>query len=275
MKALLLQMRGAGDSSREVEQQEYLEYTDLPQGQMDFIDLFDEPGFPPERLLTYDLLFIGGISRDKPSELSWPAHRFPFIHNLRRLMQLAIEEKVPSLLSCGGFAIAGDMLGARTYGKPENFELGVYPLWKTEAAERDVFLGPVSDGLNMVLGHVKYFAETPPGTELLFYTNTYADRMPVQAFKVTGVPFYAFQGHPEISCYELAERVKPMHYRHNYFPKRPGHAGDEQNGYNKEAYQAFCRLEANTSEAQGLLRRFVELVEAGAFSTDTPSRLRR
>jgi len=266
MKALILQMRGAGDSSRAVEQQEYLEYTGLAPNQIDFADLFDQPGFPPERLLDYGLLFIGGISRDKPSELSWPAHRFPFIQNLRRLMRLAIEKKVPSLLSCGGFAIAGDMLGAKTYGKSENFELGVYPLRKTEAARRDVFLRPVSDGLNMVLGHVKYFVETPPGTELLFYTNTYADRVPVQAFKVTGAPFYAFQGHPEISCYELAERVKPMRYRRNYFPKRPGHAHDAQNGYNDEAYKAFCRLQADTSEAQGLLKRFVKLVEEGAFS---------
>ena len=114
MQALILQMRGAGDSSRAVEQQEFLDYTGLSPRQVDFVDLYDHPGFEPRRLLDYDALFIGGISRDEPDQPSWPLQCFPFIDNLRALMRLTIEEKVPALLSCGGFAIAGDLLGART-----------------------------------------------------------------------------------------------------------------------------------------------------------------
>ncbi len=258
-------MRGAGDSSRAVEQQEYLDYTGLSPRQVDFVDLYDRPAFEPQRLLDYDALFIGGISRDDPEELTWPAHRFPFIDSLRALMRLAIEQRVPALLSCGGFAIAGDLLGAETLAWKEGFELGVYALCKTEAAERDPFLGPVPDGLLMVSGHVKYFAETPPGTELLFYTDTYAERVPVHAFKVIGAPFYAFQGHPEISCAELAGRIHPLSYRRHYFPPRPDHPRDVSLGYNPDGYDAFCRLQGDTSEAQGLLRRFVEMVGAGAL----------
>lgn len=265
MRALILQMRGAGDSSRAVEQQEYLDYTGLSPREVDFVDLYDCPGFDPRRLLDYDALFIGGISRDEPEELSWPVHRFPFIHNLRALIRLAIEEQLPALLSCGGFAIAGDMLGARTLARRTGFELGVYPLRKTEAADRDPFLGPFSDRLLMVSGHVKYFAETPPGTELMYYTDTYAERAPVHAFKVIGAPFYAFQGHPEISCAELAGRIEPMLYRRHYFPSRPGHPRDAPHGYNIDAYDAFCRLQGDTSEAQRLLRRFVEMVEEGGL----------
>lgn len=265
MKALILQMRGAGDSSRSLEQQEYLQYAGLAPDQAHFVDLFDEPDFEPRRLLDHDLLFIGGISRDRADELHWPESRFPFIRNLFALMELAIEERVPALLSCGGFAIAGDMLGARTLARTENFELGVYSLWKTEAARQDVFLGSVSDGLPMVSGHIKYFEVTPPDTELLMYTNEYAPCVPVHAFKVKGAPFYAFQGHPEVSCAELAGRVEPLHYRRHYFPPRPDHVPDARLGYNEETYRTFCELQADTSEAQGLLRRFVGLVEEGTW----------
>lgn len=263
MKALILQMRGKDDPNRMIEQQEYLRYTGLAPGQINFVDLYDHPDLNPGQLLQHDMLLIGGISRDKVDELHWPESRFPFIHNLRALMNLAINKKIPALLSCGAFAIAGDMLGAETLRREEGFELGVYPLWKTTAAENDLFLGPVSDGLQMVSGHVKYFSKTPPGTELLFYTNTYARQVPVQAFKVIDAPFYAFQGHPEVSCKELAERFRPITYREHYFPKRPGNIDDEKKGYNEDAFQATFQLVADTSEAQGLLLRFVGLVEGG------------
>jgi len=107
MKALVLQMRGVSDSSRAMEQQEYLHYTGLLSDQIDFVDLYEEPAFQPQRLLAYDLLFIGGISRDKAEELTWPKQRFPFIHHLHDIMRLAIEQQVPALLSCGGFATGG------------------------------------------------------------------------------------------------------------------------------------------------------------------------
>lgn len=263
MRALVLQMRGKGDASRFVEQDEFLRYAGLPAAQMTFIDLFETPDFPPEELSHFDLFFVGGISRDIPTEPSWPEQRFPFIRNLHGLFRRAIDERVPALLSCGGFAIAGDMLGAQTLIREKDFELGVYRLQKTRAAEADVFLGPVPDGLAMVSGHVKYFSEAPPGTELLLYTNEYGPRIPVHAFKVIGAPFYAFQGHPEMSCPDLCERVKPMLYRKHYFPPRPGYPEDEALGYNPEDYDRFCSLQADTSEAQALLQRFVDLVQAG------------
>ncbi len=265
MKALILQMRGIEDSSRLIEQQEYIDYTGLDKKQIDFVDLYDEPDLNPEKVLEYDVLFSGGISKDSPTELSWPESRFPFIHNFRTLMRLAIEKKIPTFLSCGGYVIAGHMLGAKMLNRVRDFELGVYRLQKTEAAKTDIFLGPVSDRLPMVAGHVKYFAETPPGTELMFYTNEYGPKIPIHAFKVKNAPFYAFQGHPEISCQELSDRIKPMLYRKHYFPKRPGNVVDEKKGYNEEAYLAFCDLEADTSEAQDLLKRFVSLTQSGIF----------
>jgi len=271
MKALILQMRGNGDPSRAIEQQEYLDYTGLDAQQIDFVDLYDCPDFSPLKLLAYDILFVGGISRDKATELSWPEQRFPFIRNLHRLLQLAIEKKIPALLSCGGFAIAGDMLGAQTLVKTQGFELGVYPLYKTQSGKVDILLKPLSDGFQIVSGHVKYFTKSPPGTELLLYSNSYGEQIPVHAFKVSNAPFYAFQGHPEISCSELFDRVKPMLYRKQYFPKRAGVAEDERQGYNDEAFQHFCKLKSDTSEAQSLLNRFVKLVEKGVFRQNIKS----
>jgi GMP synthase-like glutamine amidotransferase len=161
--------------------------------------------------------------------------------------------------------IAGDMLGAKTYIRERNWELGVYHLEKTQAAREDIFLGPISEGMPIVCGHVKYFEEVPPGTELLLYTNEYGDQVPVHAFKVKGAPFYAFQGHLEISCEELYQRVAPMLYRQHYFPPKPGNAEHARLGYNPETYDEFCNLKTDTSEAQGLLKRFVKMVEEGQF----------
>lgn len=266
MKLLVLQMRGAGDNSRLTEREEYLRYTGLSGEQIDFIDLFEQPEVAAERLLDYDCLMVGGISRDVSTELSWPEARFPFIHHLYAIFQLAIAKKIPSLLSCGGFVIAGTMLGGKMQYKLRDFELGVYKMIKTEAAREDLFLGLTSEALPMVSGHVKYFAEAPPNTDLLLYTNTYSPGVPIHAFKVKGAPFYAFQGHPEISCEEIAQRIEPLLYRKHYFPPRQDHPEDEQADYNIDAYQAFCALKMDTSEAQGLLRRFVEMVQAGAFA---------
>ena len=265
MKALVLQMRGTEDPSREVERAQYLRYSGLSPEEVDFVDLFEQPDWNPEQLLAYDLLFIGGISKDEPDELSWPEEKFPFIQNLREGMRLAIREKLPSLLSCGGFVIAGDMLGGETLAKLENHELGVIGIQKAAAAEDDPLLAPISSVLPIVCGHIKYFKQAPPGTELLYFSDTYEPGIPLQAFKLKGVPFYAFQGHPEISSTDLFDRIKPMMYRKHYFPKRDGHPEDEAYGYNHEAFLHASSIKKDTSEAQGLLKRFVDLVKEGAF----------
>lgn len=269
MKVLVLQMRGLEDSSRAVEQQEYLAYTGLDRNQVDFVDLYENPHIDPAVILDYDALLVGGISTDLPTELDWPEERFPFIHHLNDLLQLAIQHKVPSLLSCGGFIIAASLLGTPLYYRLENFEIGVYRLKKTSAAEEDILLSEVSDDLPMVVGHVKYCKTIPLNAELLLYTNSYAEKVPVHAFKLKDAPFYAFQGHPEISCADLVGRVKPLLYRKHYFPPRIEHPEDEALGYNKAAYERFCALETDTSEAQNLLKRFVELVKQKAFQETT------
>lgn len=268
MKALILQMRGTDDPSREVERAQYLTYTGLSESEVDFVDLYEHADLDPLSLLNYDVLFIGGISKDEPEELSWPKEKFPFIQNLRASMQLAIDKKIPAFLSCGGFVIAGDMLGGETLAKLDNHELGVIGIQKAPAAEKDILLAPISSTLPIVCGHIKYFEQPPPGTELLYFSDTYEAGIPLQAFKVKGAPFYAFQGHPEISSSDLFDRIKPMMYRKHYFPKRKGHPEDEKYGYNHQAFLNASSIRNDTTEAQNLLRRFVDLVRVGAFSNE-------
>ena len=259
-------MRGVEDSSRIVERQSYLQYTQLKPEALDAIDLFEYPNIDPTIIQNYGGLLVGGISKDVPTELTWPKERFPFIDQLYQLLHIAIDEKIPSLLSCGGYVIAADMLGAKMYARPENFEIGVYNMVKTKAVEQDILLQQTPKSLPMVVGHIKYFKTTPPNTTLLLYTDTYSSQVPVQAFKVNNAPFYAFQGHPEISCADLSGRVKPLMYRKHYFPPRLGNIEDQEKGYNQEAYQAFCALEKDTSASQNLLKTFVDLVRQGVFS---------
>ncbi|MEO0339125.1 MAG: hypothetical protein AAF242_07910 [Bacteroidota bacterium] len=266
IKFLLLQMRGTEDSSRIVERQSYLQYTHLKPEELDTVDLFEHPIIDPTIIRKYDGLLVGGISKDLPTELTWPKERFPFIDYLYQLLHIAIDEKIPSLLSCGGYVIAADMLGAKMHARLDGFEIGVYNMIKTQDAQLDILLQGTPNPLPMVVGHIKYFKTTPPNTTLLLYTDTYSPQVPVQAFKVNRAPFYAFQGHPEISCSDLSGRVKPPMYRKHYFPPRPGHADDCEMGYNQEAYQAFCALEQDTSASQSLLKTFVDLVRQGALS---------
>jgi len=268
MKALVLQMRGIDDPSREVERAQYLKYTGLSESEVDFVDLYEQYDWNPQSLQDYDVLFIGGISKDEAEELSWPEEKFPFIQNLRAGMQLAIDKKIPALLSCGGFVIAGDMLGGETLAKLENHELGVIGIQKSPQAEKDVFLAAVPPILPIVCGHIKYFDKAPPGTDILYFSDTYEPGIPLQAFKVQGAPFYAFQGHPEISSSDLFDRIKPMMYRKHYFHKRKGHPEDEKYGYNHEAFMHASSIKKDTSEAQALLKRFVELVKEGSFEKE-------
>ncbi len=258
-------MRGQEDSSRLIERKGFLQYTGLSKDQIDFIDLYEFPLIAPGIVRQYDALMVGGISKDLPTDLTWPKERFPFIDRLYQLLRIAIDDKIPSLLSCGGYVIAACMLGAKMHYRLEGFELGVFNMQKTTAATKDVLLAETPSPFPMVLGHIKYFREAPPHTELLLYTNTYGPQIPVQGFKVKGAPFYAFQGHPEISCTDLAGRVKPLMYRKHYFPPRPNFPEDQSHGYNHEAYAQFCALEQDTSAAQYLLRRFVLLTQQKAF----------
>lgn len=216
----------------------------LEERQFTTLDVFRQPQFSPSMLDDYDALLIGGLSDDPSDSVELPRGRFPFIDNLQAMIRYAIQVKKPSLLSCGGFMVASEVLGASIIIDPGRAELGVYSIHLTEAARRDSLFIGFPPSFKAVSGHIKSTFDTPPGCLLL----ASSERCPVHAFKAKKAPFYAFQFHPEIRCEQLQARV--VRYRDKYFKS------------NTE-YERFIALMDDTSWANRIVRRFVDLVAEG------------
>lgn len=251
IRLLLIQMRKDPDMLLP-ERQSFVSLSGLEDEHFSTLDVFRQPDFAPQIIDRFDALIIGGLSDDPSDSVEMPPEVFPFIENLQGLMLHAIKIKKPAFLSCGGFMIASIALGGAVTLDPAFAELGVYDIQLTEAALRDPLFQDFPPRFKAVSGHQKSTVAVPAGCDLLAYTQ----KCPVHAFKVRQAPFYAFQFHPEIRCEELRARVEL--YKDKYFT-------------NEEAYQAFIRLMADTSDANRIVGRFVEWVKTRISKKITPS----
>lgn len=240
IQILLIQMR-KDQSALLPERRSFVSLSGLDDRQFTTLDVFRRPDFSPRIIDLYDAIIIGGLSDDPSDSVEMPPHLFPFIENLQALMLYAIQKKKPSLLSCGGFMIASVVLGSSITLDPALAELGVYDIELTGHARLDPLFRGLPSRFKAVSGHQKSTVNVPAGCELLAYTK----KCPVHAFKAREAPFYAFQFHPEIRCEELKARVEL--YKEKYF------ASDED-------YEAFLGLMADTSDANRIVARFLELV---------------
>ena len=222
------------------EQAGFVSLSGLEEQQFSILDVYRQPDFRPEIIDEYHLLFIGGLSDDPSNTVAFPMEDFPFIDHLRALIRRAAKSGKAALLSCGGFMIASEVLGGKVVIAPERAELGVYPICLTAEGRSDPLFAGFPDCFDAVSGHIKSTLATPPGCVLL----ASSPRCPVHAFRVQNKPFYAFQFHPEIRCEVLRERVE--RYKDKYFDS-------------EEAYQKFVSLMSDTSLANSIIRRFVEL----------------
>jgi GMP synthase (glutamine-hydrolysing) len=240
LRFLLVQIRKDPDVLAP-ERAGFIELSGLAGRQVTTLDVYRQPQFSPSILEEYDALMIGGLSDDPSDSLQLPRERFPFLENLQMLIRQAVHLKKPSLLSCGGFMIASEILGASVVIDPAREELGVYTITLTEGSRRDPLFIGFPRSFKAVSGHIKSTLTTPPGCTLL----ASSERCPVHAFTVEGAPFYAFQFHPEIRCEQLQARVE--RYREKYFKT-------------EAEYRRFIALMDDTSVANSIIRRFVELV---------------
>lgn len=240
IQILLIQMR-KDLSALAPERRSFVSLSGLDERQFTTLDVFRRPDFSPRIIDPYDAIIIGGLSDDPSDSVEMPPSVFPFIENLQALMLYAIQIRKPSLLSCGGFMIASVALGSSITLDPAFAELGVYDIELTEQARRDPLFRGFPPRFKAVSGHQKSTVGVPAGCELLAYTQG----CPVHAFKAGSAPFYAFQFHPEIRCEELQARVEV--YKEKYF-------------VTEEDYRRFLGLMADTSDANRIVARFLELV---------------
>lgn len=241
VKILLIQIR-KDQRMLTPERRSFVSLSGLKDEHFTTFDVFRQPTFPPQIIDPYDAIIIGGLSDDPSDVIEMPPSIFPFIENLQALMLYAIQKRKPSLLSCGGFMIASVALGSSITIDPALSELGVYDIHLTESALLDPLFRGFPPYFKAVSGHKKSTVRVPAGCELLAFSKN----CPIHAFKAKKAPFYAFQFHPEIRCEELQARVEL--YKDKYFKS-------------EEAYQDFLQLMADTSDANRIIRRFVELVK--------------
>ncbi len=241
LKILLVQIR-SDQSLLPAERKEFVHFSGLVEEQITTLDVFRAPDFQPGIIDGYDALMMGGLSDDSSDEVELPDIFHPFIENLNGLMLRAIERKIPSLLSCGGFMLASMLLGADVVIDPEQYEVGIYEISLTEAALQDPLFKGFPSHFNAVSGHHKSTVDLPSDCIRLAYSK----RCPVHGFRLKETPFYAFQFHPEITCANLQARLEA--YKEKYFNT-------------EEEYQAFIHLRHNTEVANSIINRFVQLVE--------------
>ena len=244
LQILLVQIR-KDPSMLAAERRGFVQLSGLEDDQFTLLDVFRQTTFPPSILDDYDAMIIGGLSDDPSDQIGISPEVFPFIESLHALIRYAIQIRKPALLSCGGFMIASVTLGGKVVLDKKRAELGVYDLLLTQEAQSDPLFKNFPNHFKAVSGHQKSTLFTPPNCILLAST----DRCPIHAFRVRGAPFYAFQFHPEISCEELEARVEG--YKDKYFPS-------------DQEYQDFIALMDDTSLANSIVSRFVELVEEHA-----------
>lgn len=241
LKILLIQIR-SDQSLLPAERKEFVHFSGLTEEQITTLDVFRDPDFEPQMVDDFNALMIGGLSDDDSNELELPATFSPFIENLNSLMLRAIDRRIPSLLSCGGFMLGSMLLGAKVVIDPEQSEVGIYEIALTESGRMDPLFEGFPLHFNAVSGHHKSTVDLPSNCVRL----AFSERCDIHGFRVKDSPFYAFQFHPEITCANLQARIEA--YKEKYFDT-------------EEDYQAFIHMTHSTGTANSIISRFVQLVE--------------
>lgn len=197
LRILLLQVRDDADVRRE-ELTSFAKYAKLNLSQIDVLNVFDTPSFPPDAADGYDALFIGGASEASVLE----EDKNPFLEDARNLIRQCIENKTPSFASCFGFQLAIQALGGRIIRTPEDFEMGTIPIRLHKNARHDLLFSDTPDPFLGVSVHREKATELPDGCELLAETDDC-----IHAFRVINAPFWAFQFHPEVDRQVLIRRL--------------------------------------------------------------------
>jgi len=144
----------------------------------------------PAWLDDADALIIGGsgaFSVHDPRSRSW-------VGGLRKLMDRALSDQLPSFGICFGHQLLGLHLGGRVVTGEESAERGTIEIHPTDAAQQDPVFGYLPVPYRAHTGHSDSVPEIPKAVELLATTEA----CQAQAFRVRGAPFWSVQYHPDL-----------------------------------------------------------------------------
>ena len=197
-RILLIQMnKDAALLEREF--QGFSRHADIPEECISILNLAYPEAFHPDILDDYQALFIGMLPEDYCAGYLPMEEQLPFLPELGYLIRRAIDLRLPCFLSSGGFTLASIVLGGKVALIPSQIEFGVFPVELTRDARLDPIFSGFSDRFHVVTVHCKSTIELPHGCVLL----ASSERCPIQAFRLLGRPFYAFQFTPEYESSRL------------------------------------------------------------------------
>jgi GMP synthase (glutamine-hydrolysing) len=235
IRALLIQIREDASVKQE-ELESFARYAELGVHQIKVHDVFKHPHFNKEILADTDILFVGGASEASVSE----PEKYLFVESIKNVLNAAVELKLPTFASCFGFQAAVLAFGGEIIKDTQNFEMGTLPIMLTSAASSDPIFKNTPNPFYAVSVHQEKAISLPDSCQLLAYTDECT-----HAFKVHGVPFWAFQFHPELDKPTLEYRL-----------------GVYKDGYteDREHFEGILKSLRETPESNLLVKKFVKVI---------------
>ncbi|MEM7483003.1 MAG: type 1 glutamine amidotransferase [Acidobacteriota bacterium] len=230
MRAVLLQVR-LHPAAELQEQQCFRARCHLTADQLQVINAARDVSYRWRDLSDADVLFVGGSGEHSVTRPE------PFFPPLFDVVGRWIDEGRPFLGSCWGHQLLGVMFGGKVVTDPAHEEVGTLPIALTFAGRADPLFESFPEQFPVHLGHHDRVTRLPP--DFVELANSAA--CPHQVIRQVDAPVYGTQFHSEMSAGDMLDRLE--WYRDGYLPagKRP------------------ADLVRPTPEADGLLRRFVEL----------------
>lgn len=205
LKILLLQIRH-DEITKTEEFDEFVRFSLLEPNQFQTFNVFEHSHIPENILNHVDSLFIGGSS---DASVLKPG-KYPFVNDCKALIRKAYDINLPVLASCFGFQLAAEEFGGKVILDETNTEIGLYPIFLSDAYRQDPLLFDYPKKFWVVSGH-KERAETIPPTALHIGST---ELCPHHIFSFSDKPFYAFQFHPEVDTQDLINRI--TRYKNRY-----------------------------------------------------------
>lgn len=170
---------------------------------------------------------------------------FPYLHDIKALLRVAVATEVPTLGVCLGAQLLAVALGGEVSVGTPGLESGVVSILLTEAAWSDPLLGKLPRQLWMPAMHFDAVTRLPEGAELLGSGEVYRN----QIFRIGTA--WGVQFHPEISPGRFAEWRS---FAPDFLQDRLA----------CESQELECLDERIRGDAWALARRFVDVVRERA-----------
>jgi len=131
----------------------------------------------------------------------------PWVNQLRRLLDLVLDQSHPTFGICFGHQLLAYHLGAPVNTDANHAELGTTTVDLTDEGRNDPVFGRYPNTFHVHTGHSDHVSETPK--ELVLLASNAA--LETQAFRVKGASFYSTQFHPDLCGIEAMDRYVAYH----------------------------------------------------------------